>query len=213
MKCYPRQLTCAVKLLLFFLSLSFSLDLEELAREKLKEAYGEEVRLAGIKKHFKGNPSFQRVELKLYRNSPRGYLYLKNGKVYTVSLEVEWLCRLPVAKRDINRGERLRPGAYEIVERYMKRCPRIPGEDLLNFVAKRNIRKGELITRSLLRKEFLVRRGQRVKAFYETSSLSLSFETQALDNGYLGDLVRVRSPFSDRVLRGVVVGEGTVKIQ
>ena len=213
MKCFLRRLTSAVSFFLL-LSLAFSLDLRGLAEKELRKAFGEEVRLESFRVLASRLPEdYDRVELKAVRGNPRGYLYIYRGnKVFSVALNLLWKCRVLIAKRDIYPGERLSKENTEGIYKYLKRCPKIPEGSLSNFVARKFIEAGSPIERKFLRKEFLVKRGERVRVFYESGSIRIEFESVAYDNGYYGDSVRVRSPFSEKLIRGTVVGEGIVKI-
>ncbi len=213
MKCFLRRLTSAVSFFLLF-SLAFSLDIYRLVGKKLKETFGEEVKLESLRVLASRLPqNYDRVELRVVRGNPRGYLYIYEGnKVFSVALNLLWKCKVYVAKRDIYPGERLSEENTEGIYKYLKRCPKTPEGSLKNFVARKFIEAGTPIERKLLRKEFLVKRGERVRVFYESKNIRIEFESVAYDNGYYGDRVRVRSPFSEKLIRGVVVGEGTVKI-
>ena len=210
MKCFLKRLTYAVNFLFFLFT--FSLDLEGLIRRELKKEFGDTVRLKSYKVLTKLPENFSKVELRVYKNSPRGFLYLKNGKIGTIALNLEWKCEVLIAKRDILPGERLTLLNVEEKEVFLKKCPRKLKENFLDFVAIKEIKKGEVIKRSHLKKEFLVRRGDNVDAVYERGNLIIRFKTRALENGFYGEVVRLLSPFSRKVIKGKVVGEGTVKI-
>ena len=213
MKCFLRRLTSVVS---FFLLISsvFPLDIENLANEKLKEAFDDNVRLENVEVLASRIPEdYDTAELKVTRGSPRGYLYIRKGnKIFSIALNLSWKCGILIARRDIHPGERLNETNTEFTYKYLKRCPNVPEGSPNNYVAVRLIKENTPIKRSFLRKEFLVKRGDRVKAFYEDKNIRIEFESVAYDNGYYGDSVRIKSPFSGKLLRGIVVGEGVVKI-
>ena len=213
MRCCLKLLTYAVNLFLL-LSLSFSLDLKSLAEEKLMEAFGDGAKLQSLQVLSSQLPeNYERAELKAEPGSPRGYLYLYQGnKVFTVALNLLWRCKILVAKRDILPGERLNEENTEYVYTYSTRCPKVPEGFVKNFVAKRLIKKGAPVEQRFVKKEFLVKRGQKVKVFYKSDSIEIQFESLSYDNGYYGDTVRVKSPLSGKLIRGRVEDEGVVKI-
>jgi len=210
MKCFLKRLTYAVNFFLFLFA--FSLDLDNLIKKELKNKFGEKVRLKSYKVLTKLPKEFSKVELRVYKNFPRGFLYVKNGKIGTVALELEWKCEVLVAKRDIFPGERLNFSNVEQKKIFLDRCPREFNENFLNFVAVKEIKRGEIIKRNKVKKEFLVKRGDIVDATYEKGNLLIRFRTKALENGFHGDVIRLLSPFSRKVIRGEVVGEGKIKI-
>ena len=212
MKCYLKPLTCAVNFFLLF-NFSFSLELKKFIEKVLKENFGDEIKLVNYKPVSKEIPKeIKNYELKLFKNSPRGFIYVKNSKVYTIIIEVNWKCELLVAERDIKKEERLRNEYVKFVSKYMKKCPSKLNENILNFVAKREIKKGEVIEKRHLKKEFLVKRGETVRVIYEDENIYITFETKALDGGFYGEKIRVLSPFSKKVITGRVIDENTVKI-
>ncbi len=208
MKCYLKLLIYVVNLLPFIV---FSLDLENLIKEKLKERFGKEVKLKSYEVLTPIPEDYKIVELKAYKNIPTGFIYFKNKKVGTVRLYLLWSCEVLISKRDINPGERLNKRNVEKKRVYLSRCTRVK-EPIENFVAGTSIKKGEIIKRSDLRKRFLVKRGERVRVYYERGNIFIVFDGKALDNGFMNEEVRILPPFSDRVIKGKVIGEGTVKI-
>ena len=214
MRCYLRRLTSVVSFLLIFSSLAFTLDLEGFINRELKKRFGEEVKLSSFRILSSIIPEkFDGFELKVNKGNPRGYLYLKKGnKVFSIALNLLWKCKLLLARKNIEPGERLREDKVRVNYSYLKRCPRIPEGSLRNYVSRKFIKAGALIEKSSLRKEFLVKRGDKVKAFYEKGGIRIEFESVAFDNGYWGDFIRLKSPFSERLIRGIVEDEGVVKI-
>ncbi|HIQ49403.1 MAG TPA: flagellar basal body P-ring formation protein FlgA [Aquifex aeolicus] len=210
MKCFPKQLTYAVNLFLF--SFTFSFNLENLIKNELQKRFGDEVILESYKPLTQLPQDFTRLEMRVYRNSPRGLFFLKNGKIGTIALFLKWKCRVLIAVKDINPGERLNHSNTSWKEEYLKRCPKGFHEPIQNFVAKRFISKGSRISRSFLKKELLVKRGDIVRAFYIKGGVYIVFKTKSLDNGFWGDIVRIHSPFSKKIIKGKVVGEKEVKI-
>ncbi|WP_461832402.1 flagellar basal body P-ring formation chaperone FlgA [Aquifex sp.] len=208
MKCYLKLLIYVVNLLPFIV---FSLDLENLIKEKLKERFGKEVKLKSYEVLTPIPKDYKIVELKAYKNIPTGFIYFKNKKVGTVRLYLLWSCEVLISKRDINPGERLNKRNVEKKRVYLSRCTRVK-EPIENFVARTSIKRGEIIKRSDLRKRFLVKRGERVRVYYKRGNIFIVFDGKALDNGFMNEEVRILPPFSDRVIKGKVIGEGTVKI-
>ena len=208
MKCYLKLLIYVVNLLPFIV---FSLDLENLIKEKLKERFGKEVKLKSYEVLTPIPEDYKIVELKAYKNIPTGFIYFKNKKVGTVRLYLLWSCEVLISKRDINPGERLNKRNVEKKRVYLSRCTQVK-EPIENFVAGTSIKKGEIIKRSDLRKRFLVKRGEKIRVYYERGNIFIVFDGKALDNGFMNEEVRILPPFSDRVIKGKVIGEGTVKI-
>ncbi len=58
----------------------------------------------------------------------------------------------------------------------------------------------------------VIRRGQVVDGVYQDGSLSISLKVETLEDGLLGQTVRVRNPKTKRELYGKVQNEQTVLI-
>jgi len=228
MKCYLRRLTYVVSIfLLLSTALSGSLysgSVRKLAQEELSSRFGSDVRLKSLSVFLRKPVEFLEIErrvLNVRKGEPRGsfhiYLKTKRGlRRVTAILELEWRCSLLVAQETLLKGERVYPWQVSYEDRFMGRCPkqRIDSpEELINYVAIRTVRKGEVLMKSFLKKEPLVRRGQEVNVIYRSDGLEISFVGKALDMGFYGNIVRVRSLNTGKVLRGRVISEGSVLIR
>lgn len=120
-----------------------------------------------------------------------------------------------VAKQPLARGSRLEAGQLERVERNLADLPYGYYADagaVAGMVTKRTIATATVITPSMLQQPRLVKRGQRVSVVAESGPLKIRASGKALGDGRSGDLVRVRTDGSQRVVDGVVVSEGVVKV-
>lgn len=229
MRCFPRLPICVVSLIIL-LSISVwggvlnEKRVEEIVKEKIGELYGKEIRIVELDPHLREPISYQRirkVRIKLRRGEPRGYayIYLRTGrseKIVTVILRVKWRCELYVLNEDVGRGERIYPWMVVLEETYRDRCPRQYIEDtrqLINYVALKPLSRGEALKKSTLKPEPLVRRGEDVNVIYRSGNLEISFTGEALENGFYGERIRVRSANTGKILRGRVVGEGSVVVE
>jgi flagella basal body P-ring formation protein FlgA len=70
----------------------------------------------------------------------------------------------------------------------------------------RRLSSGELIRRSHLAPPKCAKRGEIVRVRCEVSGMTISMNAQALDDGRLGDTVRLRNPTSDATFRAVLNG-------
>ncbi len=121
-----------------------------------------------------------------------------------------------MAVTDIERGEAISPGKFRWEYRYIAKNIRdIPpqGVDLYDYEAMRSIKSGEIIRKRFLRKRYLVRKGDMVRLFYKRGSIEISYEGEALENGYRGSLIRVRVLSSGKIIKGKVLSEGEVEIK
>ena len=76
----------------------------------------------------------------------------------------------------------------------------------------RTIRAGEPLRQSDLKPSLMVRRGEQVLMTVGTpASFQISVTAEALQDGRLGDQVKLRNPESGRTLSAVVTGKGTAR--
>ena len=84
-------------------------------------------------------------------------------------------------------------------------------EDIVGKIAQRPIRSGSAFLAHYLQAPHLVERGQRVTVIAQGSAFRVSREGEALENGALGERIRVR--FGSReILTARVTGQGTLVV-
>lgn len=79
-------------------------------------------------------------------------------------------------------------------------------------VAKRMIKPGEIIRPALITLPKLVERDELVTLIAETQGISVRMSGRALNSGARGKQIKVRNLSSKRIIEGVIVGKGLVKI-
>ena len=229
MRCSPRPLTYVVKLLLVLALVSFGgvldeREAKEIALRKVEEELGSRIKVERVSLILSRPVRYkkiERVDLSLREGAPRGFVHIylltdRGMRRISVFLDVLWKCKVLTATEDIQRGERIYPWQVSLENLYMKRCPRQEienTEELINYVALRTITKGSIIKKSLFKREPLVRRGEQVNVIFRRGNLEISFTGEALENGFLGDVIRVKSSNTGKILRGRVVSEGSVLVR
>ena len=85
-------------------------------------------------------------------------------------------------------------------------------DELRDFEARRNLPRGTVLTPRALTPRRLVRAGQTVTLVLEYSGLEVRSSGEALHAASQGQVVRVRNSQSQRIVEGVVAGEGLVRV-
>ncbi len=80
------------------------------------------------------------------------------------------------------------------------------------MLAKRTIAAATIITPGMVQAPKLIKRGERVTVVAETGGLKIRTVGKALSDGKSGDVIRVQSERSRRVVDGIVVSQGVVKV-
>ncbi len=109
-----------------------------------------------------------------------------------------------IAEEDLEwvrlRAERVGPNAITTVEELTGRSSRRP------------LRAGEPIRTTDLRETFAVAKGSLVVVVLQTSAMAATVQAKALENGAIGETIRVANTKSNRVLNVTVIDAGTVSV-
>lgn len=222
----PLRFSAAVSALLLSVQFVLAQDLET-----IKEALEREIR--------RHNPQLSRIEVHGLKVSPEPLpvegrllvldlperpfgrctfqLLLHSGnRTQRVFLTAEVRAWAPVvkAKRTIGRFETLKPEDLTVEEVEVSRLYGFFSnpEELLGKRSRTFIPKGTVIRPEQLEELPEVRKGQRVTLILERSSLSVTCQGLALEDGRLGERVKVKALPYGKGLYGEVVDEGTVRV-
>lgn len=122
---------------------------------------------------------------------------------------------VPVPTRRVSRGDVLDEADLtwaKLRERALPLNALDEPEDLIGMEARRALQPGEPVRRGDVEAPILVERRQLVMLRLETATMVLTTQGKALEDGALGESVRVENPQSGRVIDGVVSGPGQVAI-
>jgi flagella basal body P-ring formation protein FlgA len=116
----------------------------------------------------------------------------------------------PVAFRSVLKADDLREQVREIDDpraTYFRSTA-----EAMGMVARRVLGPGELLNQNSVEQPGLVRSGEIVRLLLESGDLRMTVRARALQNGRLGDPIKVRNIDSDRVITAVVTGRGEVRV-
>jgi flagella basal body P-ring formation protein FlgA len=145
-------------------------------------------------------------------------LFLNAEKKQELSFagKVRVFVQLPVAARDLKAGQIIT--ADDILtkrvaqETNIRASDQIKSEDLIGKEVKRSLRSGQTIQSNDVRTQVMVAKGKIVTLNFAKGGIMLSAQGKALENGGLGDTVRVMNSQSKTVVQGTVTGPETVSI-
>jgi flagella basal body P-ring formation protein FlgA len=84
--------------------------------------------------------------------------------------------------------------------------------EAIGMTAKRVLLPGDLLNRNWVTGVCLVRHGEVVRLLAQKEGINISVLARALQDGKLGDQIKVRNIDSDRALTAVVIGRGEVRV-
>lgn len=123
--------------------------------------------------------------------------------------------RVPVTKKIIRYGERVAAEDLEILDAditFVKEEP--PSlEQIVGMMASRTLSPRKPVLLSDLKREPAARRGQIVKALVGDKDFEVSMNASAEENGFVGDMIKIRNPETQKIMSATVIDKGVVKIQ
>jgi len=139
-----------------------------------------------------------------------------NGKsVYWVTGKLSFFKEAPVAKRMIRSGDRFSENDVEMkkinVSFAKDGSPSL--QELNGKIAIRTITMGQPIFMNDLKREPAATRGQIIKILVGDESFEVSSTGTAQEAGGIGDVIKVKSSDTQKMLSGVLIEKGTVRIQ
>ena len=132
-----------------------------------------------------------------------------------VSARIDVFGPVLVARQPLARGTRIRESDLELVERNLSNLPYGYYTDIgpiVGQLAKRTIASATVVTPTMLQAPKLVKRGDRVSVIAETGALKIRTVGKAMSDGQSGDRVQVRVAGSERIVDGIVVSQGVIKV-
>lgn len=135
-------------------------------------------------------------------------------RVYWMTGSISVRQKVPVLSRAAQIGERLNPEDYSLQEKDVTFATDIPAREteIVSSVVARQLAGGQIIWRSQLRREMAVKGGDPVKVFAGTEEWQITMEGVAQGGGYVGDLVRVKIPRTQKVVSGLIREKGLVEV-
>ena len=83
---------------------------------------------------------------------------------------------------------------------------------LVGLMAKRSVRKGDMVRHSMVEKKPVIKRGDPVTILVESGLLRVTIPGTALDDGFAGETVSVENSMSSKKIFARVIDEVTVRV-
>jgi flagellar basal body P-ring formation protein FlgA len=84
---------------------------------------------------------------------------------------------------------------------------------IIGLEVKRRLYDGRVLTDHDIGAPAVVKASAQVDVIWKEGGLSLTLAGRALEDGAMGDEIRVFNPMSSRTIRGTVVGDGVVEVR
>lgn len=165
-------------------------------------------------------PATRQWELDFTQLSAKGGFLLPvqeadNRQIKWISGTIHVSKLTPVTTRMISQGERLTPEALRMsmMDITFAKDASLRIEDVQGMMAARTLPVGSPVWSSDLKREPATKKGQIVKALIGDDSFEISVNVEAQDNGFVGDLVKVKNLETQKMLSALVTEKGVVKLQ
>lgn len=126
-----------------------------------------------------------------------------------------WL-NLVVASRTLERDEILEPSMLRLAKTEVSQVRHgleFNPQALVGLSVRRRITAGQIVGRHLLSQHFLISNGAIVTIMVNLDGFSASTQGTALENGQLGQSIKVRNNSSGMTIEAIVAGENLVETQ
>lgn len=137
----------------------------------------------------------------------------KGGRRFSVPVSLRWFGRAVAVRSSVPRGKRIEASDLQVVEVAWRQDARWISDpaSAVGAVARRPLAAGHLLTGGDLERSWAVRRGQTLLALARFGGVEVSVRAKSLDNGAVGDSIRLKNLLSGRIFVGKVL-EGGVAI-
>ncbi|MCW2239938.1 flagellar basal body P-ring formation chaperone FlgA [Azospirillum canadense] len=142
-------------------------------------------------------------------------LVSSEGRIVEVRAKADILVEVPVPTRRILPGEIIADGDLTFIQMPMDRLNDtvVSSRDaLVGMASRRQLSAGRLIQASAVGTPVVVQRNKPVSLLYEDGPLQLMARGRALQDGGVGDSVRVMNIASNIVVTGTITGPQTVSV-
>lgn len=143
-------------------------------------------------------------------------LSVKDGtKILYVSGKITVTQKIWVTKRPVSMGSSIQ--IEDLEERNMDITQfRERPLDLAEILGKKSamiLAQDQPLFYSQLQKEYLAYRGQPISGTLSSENMKISLQLQAEENGFLGDLIKVKNMQTQKISLGKIIEKGVVEIQ
>lgn len=167
------------------------------------------------------DPNPVRVDQILWsRNDGRFTLTLsvagtKGRQQYSLTGYANEMMEVAVLSRPLNRGTIVREGDFTTQRLQLQNVParalRNPDE-VVGLAAKSNLRPNRPITKSDFERPILVSRNEKITITFQMPGMKLTTRGQAMEEGSEGDIIDIMNLQSRRIVPGIVVSRGQVRV-
>jgi|GEM_PF-1383813 len=123
--------------------------------------------------------------------------------------------KVPTLVRSVMQGQRLQPEDVQVLKMDVTHLqdPNLTLEEVIGQMTQRGMNANTALSRADLRREAVIKRGQMIKALVGSEDFEISVNVTAEENGFVGDMIKVKNLETNKVMSGLVTDKSMVRIQ
>ncbi|MCC5792692.1 MAG: flagellar basal body P-ring formation protein FlgA [Legionellaceae bacterium] len=132
-----------------------------------------------------------------------------------IPISINWYKEVVVAKTSIPPGKALSSSLLRLEKMNVNQLRHgyfTDSKELDGQVSKYRLNAGSVIHPSVITTEKIIKRGQQVDIEAKSAGFSVRMQGEAMNDGYLGDVIRVKNSTSKRIIQARVIGSHSVRV-
>lgn len=138
-----------------------------------------------------------------------------NTDPFVISGKFEKMRKVPTLTRKVNKGETIMAsdiGSMEVNEKLLSRGLLTDESIIIGKGAARAIMPNKPLTAQMLVAATVITKGSNVTAIYKSNALTLQNTVTAMEDGAMGETIRLKNTESNRVIHGRITAANTVEL-
>ena len=139
----------------------------------------------------------------------------QNAKRIRLSGRIHRLIQIPVIDRRLSRGDIAQKNDIKWIEvrsRDLRRGYIMNEEEIIGMAARRHIRARTPLTKSQMQRPQLIKKGGIVNIALVNGAMRLTTQGRSLENGSLGDIIRIKNIKTKKIIEARVTGTASAKV-
>jgi len=132
-----------------------------------------------------------------------------------ISAQVKLFTSVIVAKHPLAKGQQIQASDL-ILQRtdvtLLRSSYHTDKQQLINYIVKRRLKRGEVVNNRHLAKAILIKRGAMVNILAKSEGFKISMQGIALNNASKGELIKVKNSKSKKIIQGIAIDSQTVRV-